>query len=210
VRVDPENIAITLREILEELATASWLKKLNEPFLRNAYTLAAQQTFESLAQKFSNSSDTNYKGNIGQYIVSCLAKRAIVQEYGHLDIPLMEYIGLRKCGNSGFDFYTENQSTQTMYCGESKYVDGENAYGRSLNQIADFVKSKKYQLDAILLAPFANSSSLNNLSSGSFGISVAFSSTNIADERLMENIQRNTNFQELLKFDDILCVAVNI
>ena len=43
-----------------------------------------------------------------------------------------------------------------------------------------------------------------------FGVSVAFSATNISDNDLIDNIARNVNFKELVKDYKIILVAVNM
>ena len=51
---------------------------------------------------------------------------------------------------------------------------------------------------------------LEKMGNDQFGVSVAFSATNISDDDLLDHIAKNTNFKELIKDYKIILVAVNM
>ena len=196
IRVSPEDLNITIREILEELANFSWLSKFNKDYLKKSMKHKAQATCEYLEKIFYDGKDNPLVSNAGEYIVSTLSKKSIVDELNHLDVPLAELLGRKKSGNPGFDFFTEDIERQIVSCGEAKYKNGINAYGSSLNQIHEFVTTKKYYDDISMLQVLVGEKALENMGNDKIGLSVAFSATNISDDDLINNIVQNKNFKE--------------
>jgi hypothetical protein len=72
-------------------------------------------------------SDDNITRDSGEYVVSELARKSVIEVYDYLDIPLAELIKKQKVGNPGFDFYSENKN-QIILFGEAKYKTGYGAY----------------------------------------------------------------------------------
>ena len=209
VRVDYNDLGATLRDILTDLSNLSWLEKFDKSFLRKSFEKNALNTCEKLKEKFF-SGETPLINNAGEYLVSCLAKRAIVEKLSHLDVPLAELLGRKVVGNPGFDFFTENLEASMIYCGEAKYVANANPYNDSLEQINEFVDKEKYLSDLYILNSLVSDKSLTNLSEKVFGVTAAFSSTNIATEQLLKNIVRNVEFKKCNESQDLILVAVNI
>ena len=210
IRVSPGELDITIKEILIELSNFSWLSKFNKEYLRKSMEHRAQATCDYLKKAFYDEQDNPIISNAGEYIVSNLSKRSIVEELGHLDVPLAELLGRKKVGNSGFDFFTEDTTEKLVSCGESKYVNGINAYNSSLGQIKEFIVEKKYYDDIPILQSLVEEDALERMGKDEISISVAFSSTNILDDKLMENIVQNEHFKELVKKYKIILVAVNM
>ena len=195
IRVSPGELEITIKEILIELSNFSWLAKFNKAYLKKS---------------FYDDQDNPLISNAGEYIVSTLSKRSIVEELGHLDVPLAELLGRKKVGNPGFDFFTEDMKEHIVSCGESKYVNGVNAYNTSLVQIREFIADKKYYDDIPILQALVEEEALEKMGNDQFGVSVAFSTTNISDDDLIDHIAKNVNFKELVKDYKIILVAVNM
>ena len=108
IRVSPGELEITIKEILIELSNFSWLAKFNKAYLKKSMEHKAQATCDYLKKSFYDDQDNPLISNAGEYIVSTLSKRSIVEELGHLDVPLAELLGRKKVGNPGFDFFTED------------------------------------------------------------------------------------------------------
>lgn len=210
IRIDPEDLSIALQDILNELGDFSWLNKIDKKFLRMSMEINAKKTCDALQEKFLNDNGDPVINEAGEYIVSVYSKRGVVEQLGHLDVPLSELLGRQKSGNPGFDFFTEDTSLQLVTCGEAKYLHGKNAYGTSLRQINSFIANEKHKSDIVVLDGLVSDDSLQNLIEDKFGVCAAFSSTNIQTETLIKHICENSFFQESLKYNYIILVAVNI
>lgn len=210
LRVYFEDLSITLGDIFEKLKDLSWLNKFNKDFLRKSYRKSAQITINNLTSKLKSDTEDIIIKEAGEYLVSSLSKQAIVETINHLDVPLMELLGRKKSGNPGFDFYTEDNSEKILFCGEAKYQKNSNAYSSSLKQINNFIVAKKHIMDIKLLNELVDDTSLDNLSKGVFGISAAFSSTSINTETLIHNITSSSDFNNILSYEKIILVAVDI
>ena len=157
IRINPENLSLTISEILTELRTMSWLNKFNFEPLKEAYSLRAKNTCDYLERVLQDKSDlSKLKETTGEYVVSNLSKKSLVENLQHTDIPLMELLGRKKSNNPGFDFYTEKDFL--IVAGEAKYKTNQNAYNSSLKQINEFVKEKKKQNDSACFSPSATAS----------------------------------------------------
>ena len=201
IRVEPVDLSITIREILFELAQFSWLSKISKEPIRNSFKIKADKTVKKLTEQFDNLTDNNdIKMSAGEYIVSTLSKRAIVNQLSHTDIPLMELLGRKVVGNPGFDFYTEDEVIgNIIFCGEAKYENGKNAHNESLKQSNVFIEKSKHIDDLSLLEHLTTHKSQVNLNNGIFGSSSAFSIKNSTDNlEFIETLKKNEYFQKLI------------
>ena len=108
VRIDPENLSLSVLDILKDLANMSWLNDFDKDFLRDSFESRAKKTCEHLKSRLiDTSTGAPIVNEAGEYIVSSLAKKALVIKFNHKDIPLTELIGRKITNNPGFDFYTE-------------------------------------------------------------------------------------------------------
>ena len=210
IRIDPEDLSITLQDILNELSNFSWLAKFDKGFLRTGMEVNAKKTCEALKKKFYDVDGDPVVAEAGEYIVSVCSKRGLVEQLGHGDVPLAELLGRQKTGNPGFDFFTEEMSLHMVTCGEAKYVHGKNAYGTSLSQINRFIAEDKHKGDILILNGLVSDDSLNNLAEDNFGVCAAFSSTAIKTNALITNICSNPDFKKALSYSYIVLVAVDV
>jgi hypothetical protein len=209
LRVEPENLNITVLEILKELSNVSWLNQFDKEGLKRCFEIRAMETSEYISKKLLDSTDESpIIENAGEYIVSVLAKKALVFSYKHNDIPLMELLGRKISNNPGFDFYTEKDNIITA--GEAKYEKNVNAYNSSLKQIKLFIEKNKHIKDIELLYFFVPEKSIDNLNEGHFSVGAAFSTTNIKTDILIKNIKENKYFQDLIMNYSIFLLAVDI
>jgi hypothetical protein len=201
IRVEPKDLSITIKEILFELAQFSWLSKISSEPIKNSFKFKADKTIKRLTEKLGDLDDNgDIKMVAGEYIVSTLSKKAIVNQLSHTDIPLMELLGRKVVGNPGFDFYTEDEiNGNIIFCGEAKFENGKNAYNESLKQSNTFIDKSKHVEDLSLIERFTSEKSQENLNKGDFGSSLAFSMKNSTDSNyLIEIIKKNKHFQELI------------
>lgn len=209
VRIDPENLSLSVLEILQDLANLSWLNSFDQESVKNSFKSRATKTCNYIKSKLIDANtNTPLIDEAGEYIVSCLAKKALVSVYAHKDIPLAELLGRKISNNPGFDFYTEKDGLLTT--GEAKYIKGVNAYNSSLSQINEFIKKNKHIDDIALLFFFVPDESLENMNNGNFSIGTAFSATDIATDTLIENILNNNAFQMAIQNHTIFLLAVNM
>lgn len=208
-RINPGKLSTTLNEILTELRVMSWLNKFDFEPMKNAYKIRAENTCDHLEKELLNiNSESELKEIAGEYIVSNLSKKSLVNHLNHGDIPLMELLGRKKSKNPGFDFYTENNTY--LVAGEAKYKNNINAYNSSLKQIVDFINEQKHIQDIPLLIDFVKDESLENMNNNIFNVCAAFSMTKIDTNQLINNILKNQYFQECVSKHDIFLVAVEM
>lgn len=128
IRIEPENLAVTLRDIITSLSDLSWISRFDKLYIRNSFQKRAEDTAKYLANKILKEDDDKITEDSGEYVVSELAREALVTELNYLDIPLAELFKEQVSGNPGFDFYSANKEKIIIF-GEAKYNSRQNAYG---------------------------------------------------------------------------------
>lgn len=210
IRIDPEDISTTLSEILETLMTLSWLNNFDDDFTVQSFKQRAQITIADIKDKFSKCTGGALTKDAGEYVVSETARETIVSQLGYLDIPLAELIGKKTSGNPGFDFHSQNNITDTVIFGEAKYVAAHSAHSRAIEQIKEFIDDRKDIADLADLRDFCTPAALTRASVGAKGFAAAFSAKSTSSDRLIALIQENPAFSELLKYEEVILVAVNL
>lgn len=209
IRIDPENINITLKEMFLVLADLSWIASFDQEFIKQSFFTRAEPTIKELEFQILANKNDELTGDVAEYIISELSREALVNELNYLDIPLAELLGRKVKGNPGFDFYSENE-VNTILFGEAKYVAAQNSYGRALSQVNKFVDIKKDIADLILIRDFCSQISLNNACKGVKGFVIGFSAKGTSSDDLIDNIVKNSDYQKLRKFHELIFVAVNL
>ncbi|MCL2847850.1 MAG: hypothetical protein FWE13_03770 [Firmicutes bacterium] len=210
LRVSPDNLQDAILLVLKELADFSWLKKLDDATLQESLSLAASNTVADIESKICDENGDYEARKVGQFLVSHLAKKAIVAELQHEDIPLLELLDRRISGSSGFDFYTEKLSENLIVCGEAKFVHNDNPYNDSLKQIKEFIEKRKHILDIQLIVHFTSLTGREKMSRDEHGVCAAFSTTQISTEQLIAGIKRNEALSKLFDRKLIILVGVDI
>lgn len=93
IRIDPEDLTQTLNDVLKSLMNLSWISKFDEEYEKSAFESRAKKTIEDIKYKFSKCSDDNITKDAGEYVVSELSRKAIVNQLKYLDIPIGELLG---------------------------------------------------------------------------------------------------------------------
>ena len=210
IRIDPEDISATLSEIIKVIMDLSWLKHFDPDFLVDSYRNRASKTISDIKRKFDQALDDGLTKDAGEYLVSELEREAIVSQLNYLNIPLAELLGKKVSGNPGFDFHSQNPVTDTIIFGEAKYISGRSAYSSAIEQIKHFVDDKKDIDDIADLEHFCTVKALSRAANGLKGFAAAFSAKNTASEKLIQSITQKAEFKELLVYDEIIIVAVNL
>ena len=208
IRVQPNDLKITLGYILTTLSSMCWISQMSE-ILRESFRIRAQGTIDKLSSDFNNGMNTGIISSTGEYIVSELTRSSIVNELDYMDIPLGELFKQKASGNPGFDIFTVNKNEQILF-GEAKYVANVNAYNKAMEQINRFIEEKRDLSDIIDLEHFNIGNAIRYALNGNRGFIAGFSSTTISDMILEQHIKNNAEYKALPKDKEIICVAVDV
>lgn len=209
IRIEPINLQSTLTEIINTLSDLSWISQFDEEYIRESYRERAEPTIRDITRKLTASTMDEVSSDAGEYVVSELSRKAIVNQLNYLNIPLAELFNKQKSGNPGFDFHTQNDC-ETLIFGEAKYLCSQNAYGIGLRQVVEFIDDKKDIKDTLDLRDFFSQVVLNKVTQGIKGFAIGFSAKTTSSETLIANIIQNRDYKKLLKYEEIILVAVNI
>ncbi len=209
LRVDPEDVKVTLRKILEILFDCSWINKFDKEYTRASFLRRVEPTLADIEHKLLAADPDSISQDAGEYVVSELAREAIIQQLSYLDIPLAELYNKKRAGNPGFDFHSQTIDEIIIF-GEAKYLGDRNAFGSSLAQIVKFIDAGKDIKDILDLEHFCSESALNAAHQGKKGFAAAFSAKSTASDNIIKHIQRNDYYKKLIKYQELLLVAVNI
>ena len=206
IRIDPEDISVTLSDILKTLMDLSWLKQFDEDYMAQSYQRRAQITIDDIKAKFLACDNSALTKDAGEYVVSELSREAIVSTLGYLDIPLSELLGKKVSGNPGFDFHTQNLISDTVIVGEA----AQSAYPSAIKQIKEFIDDEKDVSDLADLSRFCTRQALDRAANGIKGFAAAFSAKRTSSERIINSIQTREEYKELIQYSEIILVAVNL
>lgn len=209
IRVDPEDLSITIKEIIHSLYDKAWIYKFNSKYIKMSFEKRVSDSAKYLANKLAKSESGEVYSDTGEYIVSELARKTIVSEMNYLDVPLAELFKEQISGNPGFDFYSENNDKIIIF-GESKYLNDRNAYGSGMKQVADFIKNEQDISDLNDIDKFFSPESLDLAADGQKAYAVAFSSKSTSTKKIIEGIKEHKNYNDLVQHKEIIFVAVNI
>ena len=185
------------------------MPNVNQAF-RMSMELRAKRTVDKLKNELVLNPDSSISSSAGEYVVSELAHSVVVNDLSFIDIPLGELFREKISGNPGFDFYAENPSTVIILFGEAKYKGKTNAFDSAFEQIDRFVREGKDIMDMADLEHLCSERAQEKFVGGNKGFIAAFSSTSMSDKVLKSHIEKDEHYKNLLKYDEVVCVAVNL
>lgn len=209
IRINPYPLNDTIKLIYDELFDKSWINIYKKDVIRESVKERANKTIEAINKKLKLCEDDNIVSEAGEYIVSILGKQALSKNLNYIELPLAELWKEKVTGNPGFDFHSESTENKLIF-GEAKYQCGKNAYNSSLTQINKFIITKKDLSEIVDLDNLVSDSAIINFKNNKKGYAASFSSTKIKDEDLIENILINQSFLDLLIYDELILVAVDV
>lgn len=209
IRINPIDITLTLKDVFRSLSNLSWIDNFDAEYIKSSFETRAEATVRHIANNIIKNTDDSITTDSGEYVVSELARKSIVNELDYSDIPLGELIKEQKSGNPGFDFYSENKNKVLLY-GEAKYNSSRNAYGIAFEQIVRFENEKRDHADLVDIDKFCSKIALNNVILGRKGFIAAFASKKTSTLNLIKNIKENQHYKILSRFEELICIAVNI
>lgn len=213
LRVVPNGKRQTLADIYSKFQDQSWIKPLTPSSIQDSYRVRVNRTLEKIVKIIEDSQAIVGMDAVvtdaAEYIVSVLAREAVIKELSHKEVPLPELFKQQSSQNPGFDFFTINQSEVLLF-GEAKYVNGSNAYGRALKQISEFIDIKNDIADMADLVVLVRNDILDKVGKGTKGYIAAFSSIATASDRIISGIKSNDDFAKIKKYDELILVAVDM
>lgn len=209
IRVEIDDLNNTILNIIQTLNDMSWINNFDKIYTKQSFLARAKPTADKLSKQLRDNLNDPLTEDTGEYVVSEISRKSIINNLNYLDIPLAELLGRKISGNPGFDFFTAND-LNTIIFGEAKYSSLQNSYGRALSQVVDFINKEKDIADLKLIDEFCDETSLNKATLGEKGFAIGFAAKQIPTEELVKNIKRNQDFISLLQYEELLIVAVNI
>lgn len=209
LRINPTDIKVTLRNVLDSLMNKSWLSKFDKIYLKDSYEKRCDESIEHITLKIIKEDDSSVTTSSGEYVVSELSRSSVVETYEYLDIPIADIIKKQVTGNPGFDFYTLNKSKNILF-GEAKYIAKQGAHLSALKQSYKFFIQQQHLTEIPDIQIFFCEESLSNCHKDEIGFIISFSAKSTSTTRLIELIQENENYNELKKFKELILVAVNL
>ena len=145
----------------------------------------------------------------GEYVVSELAREALVIELKYLDVPLAELFKEQVSGNPGFDFYSANKEKVIIF-GEAKYSSGRNAYGIGMEQVDRFIREGQDVSDLNDIDKFFEEESLKLADKGDKAYAIAFAAKGTASDMIIKGIIRNKHYKDIAINKEVIFLAVNV
>lgn len=210
IRIDPEDMTQTLSDILKTMMDLSWLNNFDKEYMKQSFKERAAITINDIKSKFNLCNNDKLTSEAGEYVVSELAREALVDKLNYLNIPLGELLGKKVSGNPGFDFHSQNISTETIIFGEAKYLSNGSAYLNALSQINKFIDEKKDVKDIADLEHFCSDKALERASNGMKGFAAAFSAKSTSSNKIISSIKARSEFNSLVAYEELILVAVNL
>ena len=209
IRIDPENLSVTIRDIITSLSNLSWIAKFDKSYIRNSFFKRAEDTAEYLADIILKDDGDKITEDSGEYVVSELAREALVIELKYLDVPLAELFKEQVSGNPGFDFYSANKEKVIIF-GEAKYSSGRNAYGIGMEQVDRFIREGQDVSDLNDIDKFFEEESLKLADKGDKAYAIAFAAKGTASDMIIKGIIRNKHYKDIAINKEVIFLAVNV
>lgn len=209
IRIAPEDLSVTIRNIIDSFSDMSWISKFDKPYMRASFLKRAEASAKYLADKIQKEDDSDITKDSGEYVVSELARQTLVKRLKYLDIPLAELFKEQVSGNPGFDFYSANKEEIIIF-GEAKYNSRQNAYGIGMEQVDRFIQEGQDLSDLNDIDKFFNDKSLEYANLGDKAYAIAFASKKTSSEKIIDGIISNAHYDNIAVHKEVIFIAVNI
>ncbi|MBD5536251.1 MAG: hypothetical protein HDQ99_11440 [Lachnospiraceae bacterium] len=209
IRLEPENLSVTIKDIITSFSDMSWISKFDKLYVRESFLKRAEASAKYLADKIQKAEGDDITKDSGEYVVSELARQALVNQLRYLDVPLAELFKEQVSGNPGFDFYSANKEKVIIF-GEAKYNSSQNAYGTGMEQVDRFIQEGQDLSDLNDIDKFFEEQSLELAALGNKAYAIAFASKKTSSERIIDGIVCNTHYENIAVHKEIIYIAVNV
>lgn len=212
VEVAAVNAQQEAADILKMVTDTSWTNSFDA--IDKASLLAcAQPTIEKIVNSILHNVGNTIEKEFGEYLVSYSAKRALVSQLSHIDIPLSELFKEKISGNPGFDFHTKSHNSLIVF-GEAKYKSTHSAYKDAEDQLIDFLKmepeKQKHIKELKELRKFTGNQAAGKVLDGKFGVAAAFSTYSQNADMVIKHAIEYDSFQQLLNNEEVYIIGVHI
>lgn len=209
IRIEALDIKTTLSSIFISLSQLAWIHNFDEAYKRQSFAQKANDTIKYISKNIIKGHPDEVTKNSGELCVAELSRISIIKELNYADIPLAELIKVKDMGNHGFDFYSINTNEIILFA-EAKFLSNQNAYGKALKQLVKFEKERQDVSDITDIDKFCSPHSLRNFEKGNKGFIAAFATKSTKTETIIKGISKNVDFKKMKKFDELICIGVNI
>lgn len=206
--IDITDLEQRVKDMQEVALDTSWLDEL-DVIDRLGYEARSKRTVDKITNEILNNVESDISEDFGEYMVSDVAQTALKEHLSHFRLPLAEFIKEKISGNPGFDFHTESPQSLVAF-GEAKYSGVQNAHGRALKQINEFIGEQKDIQELPDLRKFVTEGAIQNAAAGTKAYSAAFSITSNDVGTIMDNALSSTHMKTLLCYDAIYLIGVKI
>lgn len=206
--IDITDLEQRVKDMQEVALDTSWLDEL-DVIDRLGYEARSKRTVDKITNEILNNVESDISEDFGEYMVSDVAQTALKEHLSHFRLPLAELIKEKISGNPGFDFHTESPQALVAF-GEAKYSGVQNAHGRALKQINEFIGDQKDIQELPDLRKFVTEGAIQNAAAGSKAYSAAFSITSDDVGTIMDNALSSTYMKTLLCYEAIYLIGVKI
>ncbi|MCA0893859.1 hypothetical protein [Microbulbifer agarilyticus] len=206
--INISNIKQRVEEMTQVVTDTSWLDPL-DVIDKATYSARSEPTINKVVNDILNQVESDISVDFGEYMVSDSAQSALATHLDHLRIPLAELIKEKITGNPGFDFHTECPSSFVTF-GEAKYSGVQNAHGRALSQINDFIVAQKDIQELSDLRKFVSETAIQNAASGRKSFCAAFSIISDDVLSIMDNALTSSHMAPLLSYEAVYLIGVKV
>jgi hypothetical protein len=214
LRVEVNDIKVTLTEIFHSLIGLSWINTFfpEGHVLHECMSVRAQGTIEAIRNNFNDGNNPTLNKHTGEKLVSEISRKTLIEKLDckEMDIPIAELYKQKKDGNPGFDFHVVLSSANIILFGEAKYIRGRNAYDSAMSQINDFISQQKDIMDLADLNHFVSHEILDKVNHGEKGFVAAFSATTKTDDTLINNLSHHKDYTSITGHSYFVFIAVNL
>ncbi|MDO6763709.1 hypothetical protein [Agarivorans sp. 1_MG-2023] len=206
--LDISNIEERVAEMHRVITDTSWLAPLD--IIDTAtYEARSKPTIDKVVNDILGNVESEISADFGEYMVSASAQMALSEYLKHIRLPLAELIKEKISGNPGFDFHTESPDALIAF-GEAKYSGVQNAHGRALSQINDFILAKKDVQELSDLRSFVTEAAIQNAAFGNKTFCAAFSIVSDDVKSIMDNAITSSHLGPLLCYEAVYLIGVKV
>ncbi len=206
--LDISDLATRVQEMHKVITDTSWLDPL-DIIDKATYAARSQPTIDMVVNDILNKVESEISTDFGEYMVSDSAQTALSEHLKHFRLPLAELIKEKISGNPGFDFHTESPAALVAF-GEAKFSGVQNAHGRALSQICDFIVAKKDIQELSDLRHFVSEAAIQKAVAGTKSFCAAFSIVSDDVVNIMDNALNSSYMKSLLCYEAVYLIGVKV
>ncbi|MEC4028949.1 hypothetical protein [Myroides odoratimimus] len=207
IHIRIEDFQPIIEEFRTEITDTCWINKL-DAFSQLTFNVNVQKTINKIVNDIIAKVESKITVEIGEYIVSYSALKALKIEFNHTLIPLAELLKEKVSGNPGFDFHSISEKKHLIF-GEAKFSLSKTSRALALNQIALFIDDRDHG-ELLTLAPFLTEETKEHLLNDRKGYSAAFSYNGNDLFEMFNKAVKSDSFKKIIEHKELYLIAVEI